>query len=180
MRCHFTKVPYFESPLQNTIILVRDIRLSNQKGEAAHLRVLLNACRLIPNARLVHLRSNYLEQIESIVDASSREALNFFSALAGVLHSCNIRVGELLASRSDGARSCRLGLPTFLGARLRCGLLYAQSRGLLLCEQARVLGFALEICFAFLLLVLLAFNGFGAVGPLVGFLAFLGGMGCSQ
>jgi hypothetical protein len=139
--------------------------------------VFLNACCLIPNARLVHLRSDYLEQIDSIVNARSRETLNFLgyiTALAGALRS-KIRVGEF-APRSDSAGTRRLRLPTgpFLRACLRCGFLCAQSlRRLFLCKQPRVLGFALELCLAFLLFVLLAFARFGAVGPLVDLRAFL-------
>lgn len=139
-------MPHFESSLQNAIVLFRDERSSDQKREAAHLRVFLNACSLIPNARLVHLRSDYLEQVESIVDARSRETLDLWgsiSALAGALRS-KIRVGEL-ASRIDGTRTRRLGL-RLLRACLRCGFLCAQNlRRLLLCKQPRVLGFALEL-----------------------------------
>ena len=137
--------------------------------------MLLDTCCLIPNARLVRLRSDDLEQVEGIVNASSRETLDFLgciTALAGALRgrcgkSC---VGEL-APCSDGTRSRRLGL-SFLSACLRCGLLRAQSR-LLLCKQPRVLRFTRELCLALLLLIFLAFASFGAVGPLVCFRAFL-------
>ena len=119
---------------KNKIILVRDERLA---GPVTHLWVLLNACCLIPNTRLVHLRSDDLEQVEGIVDASSRETLDFLgciTALAGVRKSW---VGELAgASRIDGAWTRRLGLRTrtFLRVCLRSSLLCTVS-SLLLCQQ---------------------------------------------
>jgi hypothetical protein len=97
-----------------------------------HLWVLLNACCLIPNTRLVHLRSDDLEQVEGIVDASSCETLDFLGSITALAVGRKSWVGELAASRSDGTRTRRLGLP-FLCVCFRSGLLCAVSR-LLLCQ----------------------------------------------
>ena len=54
-----------------------------------HLRVFLNSSsRLIPDTRLVHLRSNHIYQVKCVVNARGGKALNLFSfaiILAGAL-----------------------------------------------------------------------------------------------
>ena len=49
-------------------------------NSGTHLRVFLNgSSRLIPDARLVHLRSNHVYQIKCVVNARGSEALGLFS-----------------------------------------------------------------------------------------------------
>ena len=65
---------------------------------------------LIPDTRLVHLRSNYVYQIKRVVDARGSEALNLFSftiVLAGAL--CRHGGSNYWRTPSgDGTRARRL------------------------------------------------------------------------
>ena len=148
----------------------------DQKREVAHLWVLLNACRLIPNARFVHLRGDDLEQVDGIVNPSSRETLDLrgsITILAGALRGqCGGTCGGefALVPCSNGTRTRRL---SFLRTSLWCGLLCTYGRRLLFCKQPCVLRFACQLCLAPLLLLLLAFGRSGAVGPLVSLGTFL-------
>ena len=94
--------------------------------EDTHFWVSLNTCRLIPNARLVHLGIHNFQQIKGVVNPSCSKALDlsgFSIVLAGAFFRCS-RSSDLAAS-SNGTRACGLGLSFggFLRSCLWCGLL---------------------------------------------------------
>lgn len=76
-----------------------------------YLRVFLNGgSRLIPDTRLVHLRSNHVYQIKCVVNARGSEALDLFS-FATILAGALCRLGGSIfwgIPSGDGTGACGL------------------------------------------------------------------------
>ena len=148
--------------------------VSNHHGndDCTRLRVFLNGgSRLIPDTRLVHLRSDDFHQINRIVNARGSKALNLFwlsvvLAAGGGLcghGGSNGRTPSGDGTWASGLRGCFL---------LWSGFLYVACR-LFFCEQSRVLGLAGELRLSLLFLILLCFGGLRAIFPLGCFRPFL-------
>ena len=129
---------------------------------------------LIPDTRLVHLRSDDGHQIKRIVNARGGKALDLFRFSIVLVANggfCRHGGSNCRTRSGDGTGARRLGL-RFLRACLGRGFLCA-SRRLFFCEQSRVLCFAGKLRFPLLLFILLAFGGPRAIFPLSGFRPFL-------
>ena len=149
--------------------------VSNHHGndDCTRLRVFLNGgSRLIPDTRLVHLRSDHFHQINRIVDARGSKALDRFRlsiilAVGGGF--CGHGGSNGLTPSGDGTGASGLRTGGFLLWR---GFLYV-ARRLFFCEQSRVLGLAGKLRLSLLFLVLLCLGGLRAIFPLVCFRPFL-------
>jgi hypothetical protein len=140
----------------------------------AHLWMLLDSSCLIPDAGLVHLRSDHLRQIKCVVDAGRRETLDLLRFSTAILvGALGVRSGSEsdLPISGDGTRARGLVggfLRASLGRRFLCG-----GRCLFLREQSLVRRFASEFRLAFLLAVLLGFGGSFTLYPFVRICSFL-------
>ena len=156
--------------------------LSNELwyDECTHLRVFLNGNGgLIPDTRLVHLRSNDGHQIKRIVKTRGRKALDLFRFsvfLAADGGFCgHVGSNDRTRSGGDGTGTRGLGRRFLLGSGFLC-----VSRRLFFCEQSRVLRFAGKLRLSLLLLILLAFGGPRAIFPFSSFRLFLENYACAS